>query len=312
MKTTIYIFALLTLTLFGCNKREIYHQGNNSLVMPKLEFSQSDNPYNGLLAIYPCEDGSSIYFGNYKDDQLSRIYANYVVAQGNITQSNPPLILPAGNYYLLYWGISKSIAEPYDSPSVIESPIALGVDTKQLSLTLRANANDTTFMPTFDYVFNARSTQIGDQGLSVPLRRVVAGLTINIRRDNSKSLDASIKSIDILVSNIAGKLALYDAKPSDYSRTVAFALTIASDRMSASNKMVTVFPSDVKPAFAIVATLNNGQQKIYRTTLNNVLKAGSNVTISVDMGEILVESSGNGFTVSGWNEQSETITTGPI
>lgn len=312
MKTTFYVIALLTFTLYSCNKREINHDTDN-LITPRLELSQSNNPYTGLLSIYPCQDGSSIYFGNYNNNQLSRVYASYVVAQGNITQSNPQLTLPAGNYYLLYWGISKAITESYESPSAIEPQVSIGNDTKQLSLSLRSNLNDTTFMPTFDYVFNARSTQVGTENVSIPLRRVVAGLEIIIRRDNNQPLDTSIRSIDILVSNIAGKLNLYDAMPSDYNCTVAFPLTISDNRMSANNKMATVFPSDVRPAFAIVITLGNGQKKVYRTSLNNILVAGTNVNITVDMGQILVEeSSGNGFTVTGWNEQSETITTGPI
>lgn len=312
MKTTYLIIALLGITLLSCRKNEISDQ-KEELVTAEMSFTQGENPFGGLLAVYPCQSGSSLYYGNYSNGNISRVYANYVIAMGSITQSNPPLTLPIGQYNLIYWGISKAIDVAYENPAVMEPALAIGTDTKDLYFTLRKNSGDTTYSPTFDYVFNTKQVQLGSGSISVPLRRVVAGLEITVHRGNNTVLDPSIKKIDIMVSDIAFRLNLNNALASDYSKTIAFPLTIDENRKSATNNMVTVFPTIVAPRFAIIATLNNGQQKIYRTTLNNILTAGTNVKLTVGMGEIITEeTTGNGFTVSAWNEHSETITTGPF
>lgn len=312
MKTTYLLIPLLGIALMSCKKQEI-DDLQGYLFTPALNLTEAENPYTGLLAVYPCQSDGSIYFGNYNKDKLSPIYANYVVASGSITQSNPPLSLPLGGYNLIYWGISKAIDVAYENPAAINPPLVLGADTKNLYFTLRKNSGDTTVSPSFDYVFNAAQTQVGNQSLSVPLRRVVAGLQITVKRSNNVALDPAIEKIEILVSDIAARLNLYDATASEFTQTVKFPLTIDESRMSATNNLVTLFPSVVMPRFAIVATLGNGKQKIYRTTLSNILSAGNSVKITVNMGEIITEeTTGNGFTVSDWNEESETINTGPI
>lgn len=312
MKTINLSILVIAITLISCKKADISDH-RNTLITPIMEFTELENPYSGLLAVYPCSDNSSIYYGNYIKSKLSTVYGNYVIGNGSITMSNPAITLPIGNYNLLYWGISKTITQAYENPATMNPPLTLGADTKNLSFSLRQYTADTTYYPTFDYVFSSRETLIGTENLSVPLVRVVAAIDLQVVKESDSELDPSVDKIEILISNVAYKLNLFNATPSEFNKTIKFPLTISLNRKTAISNTVTTFPSIVKPNVAIVITLKNGKQKIYRTTLTNILTAGTHIKIAVKMGEIFSEeTSGNGFTVSSWNEESETIVTGAI
>ena len=78
-------------------------------------------------------------------------------------------------------------------------------------------------------------------------------------------MDASIASARILVGNIASRLDYYTAEASDFTKTVAFPLTMSTDSMSMSaNSTVMVFPSSDNPPLTIMLTLKNGLVKRFR------------------------------------------------
>lgn len=62
------------------------------------------SPYNGILDVYPCEYGSSIYFGNYVGDppQKTSLPGMYLVVNGAADLSKGHTVtLPLGNYDLV-------------------------------------------------------------------------------------------------------------------------------------------------------------------------------------------------------------------
>ena len=78
---------------------------NGGLVTPKLFATlPADNPMTGALSVYPCEEGSSIYYGNYnRNNELSPIHAFYITQNGSASTGNPTVKLPVGVYNMVYW-----------------------------------------------------------------------------------------------------------------------------------------------------------------------------------------------------------------
>ena len=122
-------------------------------------------------------------------------------------------------------------------------------------------------------------------------------------------MDSSIASCRILVSSIAGKLNYYTAEPSDFSKTVAFPLTVSGDSLTMSaNSTVMLFPSGDAPELSILLNLKNGQEKVYRKPLAGPLAAGTRLVLRISLGDLFVEEgSSHGFEVKDWNEKTESL-----
>lgn len=286
------------------------------LITPALEYVSlsSRTPFTGALIVAACDANSSVYFGNYnKEGQLTPIHAFYTIGDGSIAASVLPVKLPVGEYNLIYWGVPKGTEGDsiYGAVAVNEPAFRIGKDMQDESYSLRKYRQpDTTYYPVFDYVFAVKPIQIGTEKMAAQLQRVTAGLKISLDAKDKGPIDPSIASARVLVSNIATSLDYYTATPSDFSKTISFPLTKSEDGLSMSaNSTVMLFPSAQNPDITIVLTLKNGNEKTYRRTLTNAFYAGTRLTLTVTLGEIFSEeTSSNGFEVTNWNEQTETIT----
>lgn len=134
MKKFFYFFSAL-LVFVGCsNDDECYNEANSklgNLVSPELFVTELNTniPYSGILDIYPCVSGTSTYYGNYRNGQLSPLNPIYTIASGSIQNYVRPLLLPVGTYTLLYWGVASAGADgTYDYPASTEPALALNED----------------------------------------------------------------------------------------------------------------------------------------------------------------------------------------
>ena len=124
---------------------------------------------------------------------------------------------------------------------------------------------------------------------------------------NNGILSASIDSMVVRITNIAGELNFYTAAPQGSPRTVAFPLVRSVDGTQMSNATVMLFPSFGKPEFQMSIILKNGNVKSFKQTLNGPLEANSKLTLTLTLGDIFSEESSGEFTLDNWNEESQTI-----
>lgn len=312
--------------LCGCDSDEIIvvcpgcpdegaNPGNTpALFSPAIYATNASDPFTGVLEVYPCDAGTSTYFGNYYNDQKMVFNAFYNVSDGSIASSPRPIMLPVGQYSLLYWGVPQSgQGAAYPERGVKEPGLTLGGDLSRQYLSLRKSTRvgATTYMPVFDCVYCLRTVNVGSQSIAVPLKRAVAGLTVVLRKKDGSALDARIANITARIEPIASRLNFYTAEPDDFSKTVGFDMKIDQDMASASNVPVMVFPSGPDPVLTIILSMADGEEKRARMTLQNALDANTKLTVEVNMGEIFAtETGGSGFEVDHWNEKSEKIDSG--
>lgn len=312
---TIITLAVVLAALTGCKKELVYPSEKDNLITPQLLVTESGISYNGTLDVYPCYNQSSIYFGNYHGTDISLIAPVYLISDGEITASQNPIRLPIGTYNFVYWGESQLLQNAYRPigirhPAIVEQ---VNLDNAYYSLRKYSGVADTAYLPTLDYVYAVKQVALGSDPISVELNRVVAGLTVSIKQENGAALDASIADIDILIGGMASRMNVYTAQAEDFTKTVRFALTISDNRMEAANTTAMVFPTTINPPLTVVLKLTDGKQLLYNTYLNNKLVANTNLKLDITLGPLLVEeSTGNGFQVTQWNEQNETINTGPV
>lgn len=286
------------------------------LVSPELDMARigAQNPFSGILYVTPAQGEGSIYFGNYSTaGNRTSLPGVYILNQGAISSTNTPVRLPTGNYTFVYWGIPRnsSVDSTYSHVAVDEPGYIMGTDMKNMYYKLRPYrmGGDTTYYPVFDYVYSTQPMRVGTDKMSATLERVTAGFKIILTDKNGKPLDEHISSVRVLIGTIASALDYYTGQPSDFSKTVSFPLTKSADSMQMStNSTVMVFPSAPNPPITLVLALNNGSQKIYKQTLTNTLVAGTRLTLTASVGEIYVEETeSNGFEITNWREETETI-----
>lgn len=285
------------------------------LISPEME-NMALSPaatFTGALMVYPCMPDTSFYYGNYNaKDELGPFNAYYTVVSGSIVSSLVPVRLPVGDYNFLYWGVMKNSQadSTYDAVAINEPGLRKGADLADIYYSLRKESySDTTYFPVYDYVHAVQTLHVGTDKMEATLSRAVAGLKVTIVNHDGSTMDSSISSARILVSGIAGQLNYYTAEPSDFSKTVAFPLTVSADSLSMSaNSTVMLFPSGNSPVLTIVIHLKNGQVKTFDKALTSPLTAGNRLTLDVSLGDLYVEEgSSEGFEVKGWNEKSEAI-----
>lgn len=309
----IYLFplAVTALLLSGCKKTSITRIDPGQLVTPQFAVSEGTTPFTGALDIYPCEPGTSVYYGNYIGDRLTPFNALYTISGGSVHNALRPVLLPVGDYSLIYWGVSQAQEPTYTKGAVMEPSLSLNGDLARQDYTLRKYPTDTTYYPVYDFVYANQTVDIGAQSIAVSLKRVVSGLTVILQKEDGSKLDPEIASINILIGNIAEDLNFDTGEPENQTKTVRFPITITDDSLTAANPVALVFPSAPNPPLKIVLTLKNGTERTFRTQLENTLTANTKLTVTVNMGEIFSsETEAGGFRVGKWEERNETVTTG--
>lgn len=317
MKKIFYLFSVLIL-LAGCSNdddcfNEIGNRSNN-LLSPKLFVTElnTNSPYTGILDIFPCVLGTSTYYGNYVNDELSALNPIYTISAGSIQNYLRPLYLPVGNYTLLYWGVpSPGIDGTYETPASREPSITLNGDMSMQYYSLRQYPSDTICYPIYDYVFAVKQVDLGNGDISVALQRKTVGINVTLKNEDGSPLATSIDSIRVYVGNLAEKVNVYSGNYENYTKTVMFPLTISETQ--ATNKTAMVLPSDVPPYFRVEIDLKNGETKKFETHLSSVLTSGTKLSIIMVSNIIFSQTTeGSGFEVSDWSETEETIALPPL
>lgn len=321
MNKLVYSALLLSAMCAGCSDDDDCDPKvkDTDLLTPELAnmmiaSDASTMPFTGALMVYPCMEDTTFYYGNYnKGGSLVPINAMYVIKNGSVYKTSLPVRLPLGDYNFLYWGLPQNnpADSTYDASSSINEPgLRIGANLADLYLSLRkANYVDTVYNPVYDYLHAVSPIKVGTDKMQATMKRAVAGLKITLNNKDGNKMNGSIASARILIGGIASRLNYYTAEPSDFTKTVAFPLTMAADSMSMSaNSTVMVFPSSANPPLTILLTLKNGQVKRFRKSLADPLTAGNRLTLTITIGELYSEeTSSDGFEVEGWTESTETI-----
>lgn len=317
MKKILLVSALLWLGV-GCTEKDKDNFGESDspgeLYSPVLAVSESDSPYTGLLEVYSCQPQSSLYVGGYKGTppiQTSQ-YAFYIIGQGDVSLAPVPLLLPLGDYNLVYWGVPE--AEPTASSALASRPpqVSIGENLDDKFIELWHPTGDTLYRPGYDYVFTVNNVHVGTESLAVPLKRVTSALNIVIQNKNGETLAGSIDSMEAVVSRVPSQLNLYTAEPSGQYVSVGFPLTIASGRTQAQSGTVMLYPTEKKPVVTLILKLKDNTVKRLSFPITSSLPAGTRLTLTVNLNTIFSSPTGGGFEVSDWNEAHETIDPGPI
>lgn len=286
---------------------------NNGLVSPRVRATVNtpenpQSPMTGVLEVYPCQPGTSIYFGNYVEDVLTPFPGMYTLKDGNtFGEPNRAISLPVGTYNMVYWGTPKYEEPTYSNPVVMEPQLTIGGDLAQQYFSMRQNIPDTTYYPVYDLVYAVKPANIGTEELSAAMKRQVAGLKVVVKDKNNGVLSSSIKTMEVHVGGIAEKLNMYTAAPVNQTKTVAFPLVLSTDGTQMSNATVMLFPSATSPLFQLIITLKNGTVKTFKQALSSPLKINTRLTLTLTLGDIFTEEENGNFTIDNWQEESETI-----
>ncbi len=304
---------LLTVSCSKDNTEIITDPSTPKLVTPQLRaFVDSpldpQIPMTGILEVFPCKTGTSIYFGNYINNKLTVFNGFYPIEDGHIYEGfNRLLSLPEQTYNMVYWGTPVYEDPIYSSPSIVTPGLTIGADLSSLYLTLRKNIEEDTYNPVYDLVYAVEETDITYEDLSASLKRVVAGLKVSVTTDDSSAFSPNITNMEIRIGSIAEKLNYYTAEPENKTKTVKFELVRSEDGKQMTNGTVMLFPSANNPKLELRITLKDGTVRILTKNINTTLSADTRLTLNIVLGDIIIgEGSGN-FTIEGWNETSETI-----
>ena len=321
MKKLIFLATVTAAILAGCSSDDPMDciNGNNGggdsngLVSPRVRATVNtpDNPQSpmtGVLEVYPCQAGTSIYYGNYVEDVLTPFPGMYTLKDGN-TFGDPAraISLPVGTYNMVYWGTPKYEEPIYSNPVVIDPQLAIGGDLSQQYFAMRQNIPDTTYYPVYDFVYAVKPANIGTEELSAAMKRQVAGLKVIVKDKNNGVLSSSIASMKVHIGGIAEKLNMYTAEPVNQTKTVSFPLVLSTDGTQMSNATVMLFPSATSPLFQLIITLKNGTVKTFKQALSSPLKINTRLTLTLTLGDIFTEEESGNFTIDNWQEESETI-----
>ena len=315
MKHSILIISALLLTFVSCKDKYVCTQTpseEEDLITPQVraritEQVGEDQPFTGILEIYPCKPGTSEYYGNYINGKLSIFNGFYTIVKGDVFgTSNREIHLPLGDYNMVYWGTPKHEEPIHNEPQIQEPGITQGADLSEMYFSLRPYG-DGTYRPVYDLVHAIQETDIGSENLQTALVRVSAGLIVNLRQKNNAVFNSRVKDIKVQIGSIAEKLNFYTAQPEGNSRTIAFPLVRSTDGKEMTNGIVMTFPSFGIPELQVLATLQNGQIKTFKQKLNAPLEANNKLTLSLSIGDILEEEDEGSFTIDDWNENNEEI-----
>ena len=282
----------------------------SELVTPNLDIrlAGSQIPMTGVIEAYPCEPGSSIYYGNYVQNKLTPFPGYYKLLNGEIYgKTYRPVSLPIGIYNMVYWGTPKAEEPIYSNPIVLDPAITLKGNLAEQYFSLRKIPSDTTYYPSFDFVYAVRSIDIGVEELNALMQRVVAGLKVIVKNKDNTPLSNTVAGMNILIGSIAEKLNLYTADPVNQTCTVKFPLSLSEDKTQMSNATVMVFPSGNSPMLTLLINLKNGNVKTFRQALTAPLQANNQLTLTLTLGDIFSNQTSGHFTVESWQEENKTI-----
>lgn len=277
-------FIMVIILLMGCidDKNTPQHPPEVIGDIPKINTATLDGiPFSGVVEAYPCKNETSIYYGNYRGESLMPFAATYIMEKGHVEKYLTPMRLPSDTYNILFWGVNS---EPqYDKPAVESPPIRIGADLTQNIMSLRAIFGDTTYRPVYDYCYAVKSVDVGSQNISLDLHRAVAGLSLTVKNSDGSPIPTSVIKIEGVVGGIARSINFFTAMPSDYTRAIAFPLTISENRTSAIINRVMLFPAKVPSVVTITLHFVNGSTKTYIHTLPSVLSAGTILTHTIEL-----------------------------
>ena len=305
----------LLFTATACTKEDCdcEVQTPSDLVSPALAVrmfeSFGQKPFTGVLEVYPCEDQSSLYYGNYVNGSLSPFSGFYMVKDGGITSGTSRSVqLPVGDYNMVYWGTPKYDYPIYSSPAITHPGFTLGGDLSELYFGLRKNVSDTTYMPTYDLVHAVTEAHVGEEDLHTSLTRVGAGLNLTVRKkEQDASFSENVVAIKAQIGGIAERLNAYTGEPVNMTKTVQFDLTRSEDNMSMSCPTVMLFPSSPFPVLKLIIYLKDGSVHEVKQVLNTTLSPNTLLTLNVTIGKILVGEDSGSFEIDEWDEKSEEI-----
>ncbi len=320
MKKILLLSAFVAALFASCSKDDstlfVCGDGDgcaDELVSPLLRATVNSpenpqSPMTGVLEVYPCQDKSSIYYGNYVNNNRTSFPGLYALKDGEIFgDDNRVISLPVGTYNMVYWGTPKYEDPIYTAPAITEPQLSVGTDLSQQYFGLRRNLPDTTYCPVFDLVYAVKPVNVGTEDLNAAMKRQVAGLKVIVKDKNNGVLSSSISSIEAHIGGIAEKLNVFTAEPSNQTKTVAFPLVFSADGTQLSNATVMVFPSANAPLFQLFITLKDGTVKKFGQALKSPLKANTKLTLTLTLNGIFTEENEGNFTIDNWQEESETI-----
>lgn len=321
MKKFIFLAAIIFAGCSSDNQMLPIYDGNwnngggenDGLISPQVRatVNTTDNPQSpmtGVLEVYPCQAGTSIYYGNFVEDVLTPFPGMYTLKDGNTFGTpNRAISLPVGTYNMVYWGTPKYEEPIYGNPAITDPQLTLGGDLSQQYFGLRRNLPDTTYYPVYDMVYAVKPANIGTEDLNAAMKRQVAGLKVTVKDRNNGILSSSIASVKVHIGGIAEKINLYTAEPVNQTKTVAFPLVLSTDGTQMSNATVMLFPSATSPLFQLFITLKNGTVKSFKQPLSAPLKANTRLNLTLTLGDIFSEEETGNFTIDNWQEESETI-----
>ena len=311
-KLMIVMLGLLTL-VSACsdNDDEGSYGVTSGLITPKIRARVTDplnqNPFTGILEVYPCKDETSIYYGNYINGKLTVFNGYYVISEGDVYgDNNRELHLPIGEYNMVYWGTPKYDEPIYNSPAITHPGLTNGADLAKLYFSLRPNT-DGTYMPVYDLVHAIKPALIGTEDLTASLTRVTAGLKVILKQEDNSAFSSSITSVNVHIGNIAEKMNFYTAEAENMTKTVKFELSRSEDATIMSNPTVMLFPSAPNPLLELFITLADGSVHTLSKSLTSTLSPNTRLTLNIVVGKILPGGDPGNFTIESWNEESETI-----
>ena len=259
------------------------------------------------MEIYPCNDESSVYYGNYFNGKLTPFYGYYTILNGDISgQYNRELHLPVGNYNMVYWGTPKYDEPIHNSPQIVSPGLIEGADLSKLYFSLRSIGNG-LYSPVYDLVHAVKSAHIGTDALQTSLSRVSSGLKMVIKQSDGSAFIPEIASVKVNIGNIAEKINFYTGTAENMTKTVQFELSRSEDGLSYGNITVMLFPSAANPPLELIITLQDGTEYKLSENLNATLSPNTRLTLNINVGKILVDGNPGDFDYDDWNEESETI-----
>lgn len=283
-----------------------------ALITPRIDVRMADplnqNPFTGILEVYPCTDTSSIFYGNYINGQRTNFYGYYTIVNGNVFGDyNRELHLPTGYYNMVYWGTPKYDEPIHNAPQIISPGLTEGADLSQLYFALRPFSRDTTYSPVYDLVHAVKVAHIGTEGLQTSLTRIGAGLKIVVSQADSTAFPSEVTGLKAFIGDIAEKVNFYTAEAVNMTKTVSFDLQLATDSLTYSNATVMLFPSAPNPPMTLAITLADGSVHTLTQNLGSTLAPNTRLSLNIVIGQIIPGTDPGNITIEDWNEESETI-----
>lgn len=136
MKNYVMMGALSLLVLAASCSSDDHNKILNEtrMITPRISATVADESHlikarwTGVIEIYPCISGTSTYFGNYVNGNLTPFYGYYHIIDGHILEGehNRELHLPMNTYNMVYWGTPKYEEPIYDTPAIHTPGFSIG------------------------------------------------------------------------------------------------------------------------------------------------------------------------------------------